>query len=101
MWYKVASIGAMADGKPIKVLAGGEKLMLIKKAEKVFAVSAICSHEDKELLNGRFVEEEWECPHHGGRFDLATGRATHMPIVAPITSFPVRVDDGQVFVEVD
>jgi nitrite reductase/ring-hydroxylating ferredoxin subunit len=74
----------------------------VRSAGRIRAVEAVCSHEDKGLEGGCAAGEgEWECPHHGARFDLATGRATGMPAVAPIRTYPVRVVDGRVQVDVE
>ncbi len=41
-----------------------------------------------------------ECPRHGARFDLATGRATRMPAVTAIRAYAAKVEDGSVWVDV-
>ena len=43
---------------------------------------------------------EIECPRHGGRFDLRTGKATRSPAEIDVPWFEVRImgDDLQVFV---
>jgi 3-phenylpropionate/trans-cinnamate dioxygenase ferredoxin component len=42
-----------------------------------------------------------ECPRHGSRFDLRSGRPLTLPAYQPIDVFPVAVIDGIVTVEVD
>ncbi|MEN6633914.1 MAG: Rieske 2Fe-2S domain-containing protein [Candidatus Polarisedimenticolia bacterium] len=41
------------------------------------------------------------CPRHGAKFDVTNGAALSMPAVAPIRSYPVKVENGAVFVAVD
>jgi 3-phenylpropionate/trans-cinnamate dioxygenase ferredoxin component len=41
-----------------------------------------------------------ECPQHGSRFDLRTGKVTGLPAVIPARTFPIVVDGDEVFVEV-
>jgi 3-phenylpropionate/trans-cinnamate dioxygenase ferredoxin subunit len=41
-----------------------------------------------------------ECPQHGSRFNLVTGKVTGLPAVIPATTYPVTVDGQDVFVEV-
>ncbi|MDQ3888960.1 MAG: non-heme iron oxygenase ferredoxin subunit [Actinomycetota bacterium] len=67
-----------------------------------YALEDRCSHDD-----GPLVEGEWEpdeavvvCPRHGARFDIRTGRALSLPAYLPVDTFPVRVDDGVVKVDV-
>jgi 3-phenylpropionate/trans-cinnamate dioxygenase ferredoxin component len=42
-----------------------------------------------------------ECPRHGSRFDLRTGRPLNLPAYEPIEVFPVEVIDDVVTVEID
>ena len=40
-----------------------------------------------------------ECPRHGAKFDLFSGEVRAMPAVFPVNAYPVRVVDGEVFVD--
>ena len=40
------------------------------------------------------------CPRHGASFDLVSGRALSLPAYLPTRTFPVRVEDGVVLVDV-
>jgi 3-phenylpropionate/trans-cinnamate dioxygenase ferredoxin subunit len=53
-------------------------------------------------LNGEFDPEEGYaiCPRHGARIDIRTGRPLTLPAVFPVETFPVRVEDGIVKVDV-
>ena len=52
------------------------------------------------LDQGELDGEEIECPRHGARFDVTTGRATCMPAVVPVKTYQVRVEGGEVQVNV-
>jgi 3-phenylpropionate/trans-cinnamate dioxygenase ferredoxin subunit len=61
-----------------------------------------CSHAEASLAEG-FLDCETgavECPLHGARFDVKTGKALCLPAVSPVKSFPVEVRDGAVHVRV-
>lgn len=79
------------------------RIAAARTGETVFALEDRCSHDDGELGEGRVMPSngagEIECPRHGARFDLATGRATRMPAVAPIEVYPAKIEGEQVFVE--
>ena len=48
----------------------------------------------------RDEEECWfVCPRHGSQFDLATGVPRSLPATQPVPTYPVRVVDGKVVVE--
>lgn len=59
--------------------------------DRLFAVSAICSHQEKPLFAGRVRNCKITCPVHGARFDLETGEALDLPATKPIDTYPVRV----------
>jgi 3-phenylpropionate/trans-cinnamate dioxygenase ferredoxin subunit len=63
-----------------------------------FALAAVCSHALLPLDGARVRGGALLCPHHGARFDLATGRALGPPASAGIASWAVRVADGRVAV---
>jgi 3-phenylpropionate/trans-cinnamate dioxygenase ferredoxin subunit len=53
------------------------------------------------LDQGELIGGEIECPRHGARFDVATGRATRLPAIQPVRTYPVRVEGGMIKVEVE
>jgi 3-phenylpropionate/trans-cinnamate dioxygenase ferredoxin subunit len=69
----------------------------------ILAMEDRCSHDDGELLEGDFDPSKCtvECPRHGSLFDLRTGRPITLPAYEPVETFPVRVEDGVVKLEVD
>jgi 3-phenylpropionate/trans-cinnamate dioxygenase ferredoxin subunit len=69
---------------------------------RLYAIEDRCSHDDGPLCEGDWDEEECTvvCPRHGSQFDLATGRPLSLPAYEPVETYPVRVDDGMVKVEV-
>ncbi len=77
----------------------GLRLAAARSGDAVFVVEDRCSHDDGELGEGRLRGTEVECPRHGARFDMASGRATRMPAVAPIETFAARLDGDDVLVD--
>ena len=98
----------LPEGEARVFSVDGVELAVARSGSRVFVVENRCSHDDGPLGEGRVVpsqpaEEpvpEIECPRHGARFDLATGRATRMPAVAPIETFAATSDGIDVFVEI-
>ena len=70
--------------------------------EQLYAVEDICSHDGGPLSEGALLEGvQVECPRHGARFDIRTGRALTMPAFEPIASFPVVVRGDDVFLNME
>jgi 3-phenylpropionate/trans-cinnamate dioxygenase ferredoxin subunit len=65
------------------------------------AVGDVCSHGPVLLSEGEFEGCTLECWGHGSRFNLATGEPENLPAVAPVPTYPVRVEDGQVVIEIE
>ena len=70
---------------------------------KLHAIEDRCSHDDGPLCLGNWDEETCTvaCPRHGASFDLRSGKALSLPAYLPVKTFPVRVEDGVVVVEID
>jgi 3-phenylpropionate/trans-cinnamate dioxygenase ferredoxin subunit len=69
----------------------------------ILAIEDRCSHDDGDLVQGEFDAESCtvECPRHGSRFDLRTGKPLTLPAYVPVDTFPVAVEDGVIKLEVD
>jgi 3-phenylpropionate/trans-cinnamate dioxygenase ferredoxin component len=69
---------------------------------ELYALEDRCSHDDGPLVEGDWEPDEGVviCPRHGSRFDIRSGRALTLPAYLPVETFPVRVDDGIVKVDV-
>ena len=52
------------------------------------------------LSDGELWDMDVECPQHGSRFNLITGKVTGLPAVIPATTYPVTLEGDEVFVEV-
>jgi 3-phenylpropionate/trans-cinnamate dioxygenase ferredoxin component len=69
---------------------------------KLYALEDRCSHDDGPLCEGDWDEDECIaiCPRHGARFDITTGLPLSLPAYEPVETYPVRIDDGWVRVDV-
>ena len=83
----------VADGRVIGVFNCGGELLAIEDR---------CSHDDGPLAEGEFDAASCtvECPRHGSLFDLRSGRPKSLPAYQPVDTFPARIDDGEVKLEI-
>lgn len=63
------------------------------------AIDNVCTHDGGTLGEGELDDCQVECPRHGARFELLTGRVTALPAVFGVNAYPVRVVDGEVEVD--
>ena len=98
---RLCALADLKDGEARVFDVDGVELAAARSGTKVFVVENRCSHDDGPLGEGRLVDGEIECPRHGARFDLASGRATQMPAVAPIATYTARIEGEDILVEID
>jgi 3-phenylpropionate/trans-cinnamate dioxygenase ferredoxin subunit len=70
---------------------------------QILAIEDRCSHDNGPLAEGEFDEDSCtvECPRHGSLFDLQTGNPKTLPAYQPVETFPVRVEDDIIKLEVE
>lgn len=101
-WVRVSEVSECGgEGCVRAVTAGGEAIVLARSEGEIFALEDQCSHEDFLLSEGSVEGGRIECVLHGAKFDLRTGKAVCLPAVRPVRTFPVRIENGSIFVEVD
>ena len=99
-FHPAAALEAVPDGAMVKVELAGREILLCHSKGQVFAVANKCSHADEELACGCMRSGWIACPAHGARFNLETGEPMNPPATEAIATFPVRVVDGMVEVQV-
>ena len=99
---RVCPVEELPPGTMKLVPAGQITVGVYNVKDELCAIEDRCSHDD-----GPLVEGEWEpdrgvviCPRHGSAFDICSGRALTLPAYLPVETFPVRVEDGWVVVDV-
>jgi 3-phenylpropionate/trans-cinnamate dioxygenase ferredoxin component len=97
---EVARVSDVPVGKVKTVEAGGKRFALCNYDGTFYAIDDECTHDRGPLDQGELIGGEIECPRHGARFDVITGRATRLPAIRPVKSYPVTVSDGKVCIEV-
>lgn len=64
-----------------------------------FATDGLCTHEHVSLADGLVMGHIIECPKHNGRFDYRTGDGRGAPICEKLRTYPVKVEESVVYVE--
>jgi 3-phenylpropionate/trans-cinnamate dioxygenase ferredoxin component len=70
---------------------------------EILAIEDRCSHDNGTLVEGELDQDDCtvECPRHGSRFDLHTGKPLTLPAYVPVETFPVTIEDDTIKVEVE
>jgi naphthalene 1,2-dioxygenase system ferredoxin subunit len=100
-WVNVATSDAVPDGEVIAVEAEGREIALYAVDGAFYATDNICTHGHARLCDGYLDGYEIECPLHQGAFDIRSGKALCAPVTEDIRSYPVKIEDGKVFLAFD
>jgi 3-phenylpropionate/trans-cinnamate dioxygenase ferredoxin component len=99
---EVCPLDELPPGSMKLVPAGSITVGVFNCGGSIYAIEDRCSHDDGPLAEGDWDRDTCTviCPRHGSHFDLATGRPLSLPAYVPVETFPVRVEDGIVKIEV-
>jgi nitrite reductase (NADH) small subunit len=97
-WVAVCTVDDIPSlGARVLERAGGDNIALFRTASgKVFALRDRCPHKGGPLSQGIVAGETVTCPLHSWNLGLDTGEA-RAPDVGCVATYPVRVEDGVVW----
>ncbi len=96
-WIDAAAESDLWDGAGIGVEVRGRDIAIFRTGDAVYATDNLCTHGHARLCDGFVEGHEIECPLHQGRFDLRSGQPTCPPAIEALTTYPVRIDGGRVY----
>lgn len=95
----VAHAAELPPGSRLHFDLEEESIIVLNIDGDLFAIADLCTHDGGPLADGEVCDHEIECPRHGARFDVRTGRVTRLPATSSIPTYPVKVTDGIIYVE--
>lgn len=99
-WARITS----ADNIPLhegrSVTIAGKELAIFNLGDRFATIDNQCPHQGGPLCDGIVSGAVVVCPLHGWRFDLNTGLAVRSSLPGCVTTYPTRVEDGIVLVDV-
>ena len=106
-WHPVAYANQV-DDKPQQVLLLDKKIVIARIEGKVIALADRCAHRGAALSKGMLVDNCFECPYHGWRYDTQ-GNCVKIParnelvaVMKPkIPAYHVKESAGMVWVCLD
>jgi nitrite reductase (NADH) small subunit len=87
------------QGRAVSI--GGKELAIFNVNGRFLTIDNRCPHKAGPLSDGIVAGTTVVCPLHGWRFDLESGLAARASAPACVTTFPTRVEDGIVLVDVE
>jgi nitrite reductase/ring-hydroxylating ferredoxin subunit len=86
--------------RPLAVTLNGTRVALVRVGERVHALGDVCAHQGGPLSEGRLTGSRLACPWHGWMYDVRTGDCLMPARGGTVPSYPVRVEGGDVWVDV-
>jgi NAD(P)H-dependent nitrite reductase small subunit len=100
-WHRVASADEIAEGQAYPATVAGTAIAVYRVEGALYAIGNICPHQGDVLLSDGFVDgDRVECPMHQSCFEIRTGKVLGPPAQDDVAAYPVKVEDGAVFVRV-
>jgi naphthalene 1,2-dioxygenase system ferredoxin subunit len=100
-WVDAISTEDLPSDDVKGLVVGGRDIALYTVGDAVYATDNICTHGQARLCDGFLEGHEIECPLHQGRFDVRDGKPTCEPVTDALRSYPVRIEGGRVFLQID
>jgi nitrite reductase/ring-hydroxylating ferredoxin subunit len=99
-WVTVAEKSALTPDSAIGVTVGKLDIAIYNVGGELYATDNICPHAYGYLNHGWLEGDIIECPLHGARFEVKTGKGIDGPFECDLKTFAVRVVGEEIQVEV-
>ena len=99
-WKRAVEAGAIEEEDLVGVTVEGREIAVYNLKGKFFATDNICTHERACLSEGFVIDDVIECPLHQGRFHIPTGEPKGAPVHIKLRTYPVKVEEGIVYVDI-
>ncbi|AFY96594.1 FAD-dependent oxidoreductase [Chamaesiphon minutus] len=96
----VAQFNELQDGQKLQVTVGDTDILLIRRADRIYAIGAYCTHNKAPLEQGVLHGDCIVCPWHNAYFDITTGDLHQPPGLDSLQRYPVRIDGDSIIVTV-
>ena len=101
MWSYAADAESIKTGEAIRFVTEKHIPLAIFNVDgEYLCTSDTCTHEASSLSDGYVEGDTAECAFHFARFSLRTGAVLCPPAIMPLKTFPVKVEDGKIYVDI-
>ena len=100
-FQRVCRVSDLPEGGKMVVEVGDRLVALFHVGGKFWAIDDLCTHDGGPLAEGELDQYVIECPRHGARFDIRTGRVLSMPATQDTPAHEVKVEGDEVWMKIE
>lgn len=97
-FVKVATRAELPEGGKRLADVDGRAIALFNVGGTFYAIDDVCTHDGGPLAEGELRGYEIQCPRHGARFDVRSGKALCFPAFEPVPTHDVEVRGDDIYV---
>jgi len=90
-WVSVAKSIEVPPGCVFATKIGDQDIAIYNINGEYFSTHNVCTHAHVLLSEGWLEGDIIECPLHGGRFEVKTGKGLGAPITCDLRTFETRI----------
>lgn len=98
-FVKVAKTEDVQVSQMMAVEVNDEKICLANVNGKYYAIGNVCTHMGGPLAEGKLEEYIVQCPWHGSRFDIRSGKVVRPPAMKPEPIYEVKVENNDILIK--
>jgi 3-phenylpropionate/trans-cinnamate dioxygenase ferredoxin component len=98
---RLCPLAELSPGTAQRIELDQVDVAVVRVGDEIFVLEDVCSHAEFPLTDGEVDGATIECALHGSRFDLRSGKPLGPPATQPVATYPVTVDDGYVYADLE
>ncbi len=98
-WIRACAVDEVAPGEAV-ALPLTPPIAVFNVDGEFYATDDTCTHAESSLADGYIDGEIVECAFHFAKFNIKDGAALTAPAFEPLVTYPTKIDDGEVFVDI-
>lgn len=98
-FVKVAKTEDVQVSQMMTVEVNNERICLANVNGKYYAIGNVCTHMGGPLAEGKLEDYIVQCPWHGSRFDIRSGKVVRPPAMKPEPTYEVKVENNDILIK--
>lgn len=100
-WVDALAVEDLPRNDVLGLTVAGRDIAICTVGDAIHACDDLCTHGQARLSDGWLDGHALECPLHQGQFDVRSGAPLRPPVTEALRCWPVKVEGGRVFLQLD